>query len=134
MRSELTPCCGIPTFYDPELKNISDSRGIWRWKKIILGNAFHQLSEREAKAVLLHEVGHCKLRHLEKRLTMLWLVLWNPQKLLRLCIEQEYEADRFAARMGYGMDLVQLFCRMQRQQGPFHPELSERIARLTQGE
>jgi Zn-dependent protease with chaperone function len=119
--------------YDPELKNISDSRGIWRWKKIVVGPSFLRLDEREAGAVLLHEAGHCKLRHLEKRLTMLWLVLVSPKRLLRICLEQEYEADRFAAKCGYGNDLIRLFNRMSAQSpGPFHPELGSRIARLMQ--
>ena len=131
MKIALTPCLGIPVYYDPGLKNISDSRGLWWWKKIVLGPGFLQLSGREGCAVLLHEAGHCKLRHLEKRITMAWLVLVSPQRLLRICLEQEYEADRFAAGCGYGADLMRLFCRLQQAAGPFHPELSQRIARLT---
>lgn len=131
MRTALTPCLGIPVFYDPDLKNISDSRGLWRWKKILIGPLFLRLSEREAGAALLHEAGHCKLRHLEKRLTMAWLVLISPQRLLRFCLDQEHEADRFAAQCGYGADLAGLFARMEQQKGWFHPKLSERIARLT---
>ncbi len=130
----LAPCLGIPVVYDPGLKNISDSRGIWRWKKIVIGPNFAKLSEREQGAVLLHEAGHCLLRHLEKRLTMTWLVLVNPEKLLRLCINQEYEADQFAAVRGYGDGLVKLFCRMENADGTFHPELSSRIARLQKGD
>jgi Zn-dependent protease with chaperone function len=134
MRTKLQPCLGIPVYYDPKLKNISDSRGIWRWKKIVVGPSFNRLDDREAGAVLLHEAGHCKLRHLEKRLKMLWLVLISPQKLLRICLEQEFEADRFAARCGYGNDLIRLFHRLAEQPAPFHPKMSERIARLAQGE
>ena len=130
MKTQLTPCLGIPVFYDPDLKNISDSRGLWRWKKIIVGPQFKNLSEREAGAVLLHEAGHCKLRHLEKRISMAWLMLTSPQRLLNLCLAQEYEADAFAARCGYGNDLARLFARMQQGQGPFHPELASRISRL----
>ena len=132
MKKSLWPCLGIPVFYDPKLKNISDSRGLWRWKKIVVGPAFFRLDEREAGAVLLHEAGHVKLRHLEKRLTMLWLVLISPQKLLRICVEQEFEADRFAARCGYGADLTRLFHRLAREPQMFHPSLDERIARLTE--
>lgn len=135
MRTALTPCLGVPVYYDPELKPISDSRGLWRWKKIVLGPKFLGLPDREKAAVLLHEVGHCKLHHLEKRISMVWLVLFSPKRLLRLCMEQEHEADRFAARRGYGDDLARLFARtIGNGPGPFHPDRESRITRLRQGE
>ena len=130
MKHALTPCLGIPVYYDPKLKNISDTRGLRRWKKIVVGPGFLRLSEREAGAVLLHEAGHCKLHHLEKRLSMVWLVLVSPQRLLRICLEQEHEADDFAVKHGYGQDLAQLFSRMEQRKALFHPALSARIARL----
>ena len=57
---------GIPVRYDAALAVLSDSRGIGPWKKIVVGPTFHLLTERQKGAVLLHEVGHCKLCHTEK--------------------------------------------------------------------
>lgn len=137
MKLKLDKCLGIPVYYDDALTNISYSFAFWRWNKIVVGPAWRGLPEREAGAVLLHEAGHVKLRHFEKRLRMLWLVFVNPGRLLGLCAEQEFQADRFAAECGYGVELAQLFCRLQRSaekrpdSGPLHPDLSSRIMRLT---
>lgn len=108
---------------------ISDSRGLLRWKKIVVGPEFLQFPPREQQAILLHEVGHCKLRHLEKRLLALWRI-FSPRRLAELCIRQEFEADRFAHGCGYGPDLARAFQRVRASDSPLHPPIAERIARL----
>lgn len=57
---------GIRVVYDPRMVLISDSRGLWPCKKIVIGPAFLRLSDRQKGAVLLHEAGHCKLFHTER--------------------------------------------------------------------
>lgn len=79
------PCpkiLGIPVIYDADLPILSDSSGIWRWKKIFVGPYFYRLSERQQGAVLLHEAGHCKMLHVEKiilhallRPRLIWAVI-----------------------------------------------------------
>lgn len=124
-----TSCLGIRVVFDPTWSGISDSRGLFWWKRIFVGRAFLGFPPREQQAILLHEVGHCKLRHLEKRLLGLWRALWWPA-LFRLCVAQEYEADRFAAGCGYGPDLAQAFRRIRARKSPLHPPLEHRIQRL----
>lgn len=132
-RKPLPRCHGVPVSYDPGLKNISDSRGIWPFKKIVVGPQFLQLSPGEQGAVLLHEVGHCQLYHLEKRIAMMWLVLVSPKRLLRLCLAQEYEADAYAAKEGFAPYLASVFSRLQDAEGVLHPDLALRIERLRKG-
>ena len=128
---KIAPCLGIPVRFDAKYTGILDSRGLWRWKKIFVGPAFLAFPPREQQALLLHEVGHCKLKHLEKRLRSLWLLFWRPRALAVLCRAQELEADRFAAACGYGAELAEAFRRMKHVDSPLHPHISERIARLT---
>lgn len=125
------PCHGIPTEIDYSLPFICDSRGIGRWKKIVVGRAFFTFDDRQQSAFLLHEVAHCKLRHLEKRIAALWLLIWRPKRLAQLCIEQEFEADLFVARCGFGPDLARAFLRIgSAGEDPLHPPLTARVERL----
>jgi Zn-dependent protease with chaperone function len=128
---DLDPCLGIPVTFDPALKTISDSRGLWRWKRIFVGPSFRSFPPREQAAMLLHEVGHCKLRHLERRIfAALYLIFWPPA-LARYCQRQEFQADLFAAHCGYGADLAHAFMRLRSVAGgPLHPPTEERISRL----
>jgi len=123
-------CHGIRVVYDPNTSSISDSRGLWRWKKIIVGNNFFRFPPREQQAILLHEVGHCKLRHLEKRIASTWWVVIAPRRLIELCVEQEFQADRYAAAHGYGDDLARAFSRIRGESNLLHPPLEERRRRL----
>ena len=150
MRTALTPCLGIPVYYDSGLKYVfADSRGFWRWKWIVVGPHFARLPPEFKKVVLLHEVGHVKLRHHEKRIARLWMLL-SPSRFSRYFKEQEHEADEFAAsacgrakvitfyrlQLDYsearppiqktGMDAV-----MEKVAKVFHPDLQLRIARLS---
>ncbi len=124
-------CLGIPVHYSERLRVICESRGIWRWKKIVVGPDFTQFPPREKMAFLLHEAGHCKLHHVEKRLLNLWWLLIWPRRLVRLCVEQEHQADLFVKNCGYGADLARAFSRLVEMEKTLHPPIKERIARLT---
>jgi hypothetical protein len=126
----IEPCLGVPVRYDPRSRMISEARGILFWKEIVVGPEFFRFTSREQQALLLHEVGHCKMKHLEKRLARLWLALWNPKRLADYCIAQELEADRFAAACGYRQELIMVFSRMKPEYAPFHPANSDRISHL----
>lgn len=123
-------CMGIPVRYDPNAKIISDSRGIWPFKRIMIGPTFFNFDEREKQAILLHEAGHCLLFHLEKRIAHLWLLLWSPADLARYCEAQEYQADRFVSECRYGVDLARAFSKISEDGGALHPGTHSRIARL----
>ena len=132
-RTRLDDCFGIPVIFDSELKVVSQSRGIWPWKRIFLGPSFAEFPSREQAAILLHAVGHCKMRHLEKRIAGSWRVLFGGSALVRLCVAQEYEADAFAANCGYAVELAKAFSRMElagSHGGGLHPGTRNRIERL----
>ena len=126
---KISPVLGIPIVYKPKLKKIAESRGIGPWKKICIGPSFFGFPPREQQAILLHEVGHCKLKHLEKRLANLWLI-FRPALLAELCKRQEFEADRYAAGCGYGADLARAFLRLKVEPHPLQPDRDERVSRL----
>lgn len=131
-KQKIEKCLGIEVRFDPKARVVSDSRGLWRWKKIVVGPDFLRLPPAEQQAILVHEVGHCKMRHLEKRIASLWLLLWSPTRLIQLCHEQEFQADRYAAGCGYGSALAQALGRFHSTgSGFWHPALAERIARLS---
>lgn len=109
---------------------LCESRGIWPLNRIVVGRAFFAFPPREQQAMLLHEVGHVKLRHVAERARALWKVVLRPQEFAALCRRQEFEADAFAAHCGYASELAQAFGRIKAASGPLHPPVLERIARL----
>lgn len=140
--SELPHCMGVPVRFDPQLSYISDSRGLFRWKVIVVGPSFFALGAREKQAVLAHEAGHCKLKHLERRILRLWLLLM-PKRLLAYCHQQEYEADQFSKACGFGEAMISVLERVMLYQDEpanaaatqlagslYHPPLQSRIERL----
>jgi len=122
---------GIPLRYDPNMKTIAESRGLWPFKAVYLGPQLPCFPPREQQAFLLHEAGHCMLFHLEKRIANLWRLVWPPA-FFRYLRMQELQADRFVAHCGYGEDLARGFERIIPTQSVFHPPISERVARLRQ--
>lgn len=132
-------CLGVAVYFDAKLTdNYALASGIGRWARVRIGTPLAQLPPREQQAVLMHEIGHVKLRHMEKRLLNLWRIFWPPS-LLRYCRNQEFEADRFAADYGYRVEMMQSIMRIERalklekrheDAGHWHPSLKERIARL----
>jgi Zn-dependent protease with chaperone function len=141
MQNSMTQCMGVPVRFDEDLPYISDSRGLWRWKEIVVGPSYFALTAREKQAVLAHEAGHCKLLHLEKRILRLWLLVM-PKRLLAYCHQQEYQADQFAKACGYGAAMISLLERVALVQSEggaaqtqlvgslYHPPLQSRIERL----
>lgn len=122
-------CLGIPVRYDPSLRVISDSRGVWPFKRIVVGPAIQNFTREEGQAILMHEAGHCKLFHLEKRLARLWMLV-RPQMLGDYCKRQEYQADYFVVQLGRGRELVSVLEKTQSRGGPIHPDAASRIERL----
>jgi hypothetical protein len=123
----IEPCLGIPVRFSPAARVICDSRGIWRWKEIVVGPDFFRFPPAEQQALLLHEAGHCLRFHVERRILA---ILTRPWAVAGLCRAQEYEADNFVRSAGRGLALASAFSRLRSAPGPFHPPLSERISRL----
>ena len=121
---------GIPVRVNPRTKLISYSAWPWPAKRIIVGPQWFMLDPRTRAAILLHEAGHCKLFHLEKRLASLWRLAWSPKSLLALCVEQELEADTYAAERGYGAELIMLYSTLTEQESIYHPSVAERCKRI----
>ncbi len=127
----MTPSClGIRVVHDPSLRWIAHSRGIGPWKKIVVGNDFFNFTPREQGAILLHEAGHCKLCHVEKRIINLWRA-FIPKLMFDYLRNQEYQADYYAAQCGYGVDLATAFAKLRAvPQKLWYPDVDTRIARL----
>ena len=123
-------CLGFPVAYNPRSKSISDSRGLWPFKRIVVGPFFSIFGDREKQAILLHEAGHCKMFHLEKRVVRAFTSIFRPSLLSEYCRAQEFAADQFAAGCGYALDLASALSRIKSSGGPLHPDLSIRISRL----
>ncbi len=110
---------------------IVETRGIFRWKCVVVGPSFFRFPPREQQAILLHEVGHVKLNHVEKRLLRIWQIVLLPFAFARFCVAQEFQADYFAAECGYAIDLASALSRMRPDaRAALHPAVGERIARL----
>lgn len=122
-------CLGIPVHFDPSLRVLCDSRGIWPFKRIVVGPAIRMFTQRETEAILMHEVGHCKLFHLEKRLLNLWKII-APQELAEYCRNQEYQADNFVCQLGKGRELLSAFNKIVSAGSTLHPDMASRIERL----
>lgn len=106
------------------------ARGFWPLKWIEVSESFFQLDAREQKAVLLHEVGHCRYLHMEKR--MLMLPFFWTDWVRRSAIKQELEADAYVKDMDYGDDMVRYLRRhlKNRDSGHFYPSILLRIDAL----
>lgn len=119
---------GYPVTFNPR-GVLAVARGVWPFKRIVVGPAWLLLSPREQHAVLLHEAHHCRAWHMELRILALpFVLLPRVQKWARM---MELAADAFAVREGYGIDLINLVVR--RGDGgtdPFYPTHCERLAHL----
>lgn len=123
-------CLGIEVRYDENMKFISESRGLWPFKKIVVGPLLRSFPEREQQAILLHEVGHCKMFHLEKRILRIFTAFFRPKLIIAYCQAQELAADQFAAGCGYALDLAHAFSRLKPVPDRWHPPRDTRISRL----
>ena len=124
---------GVPVWRTPEPNVLAHTRGIWPWKKIVVGPAWKRLSHDEQIAVLLHEIYHVKMFHVEQRLLALPL-LWLP------CVKywagrQELACDAYVARNGFGVEMVRVLRSYYRQQPReqfehWYPHPGVRVQRL----
>lgn len=127
---ELPRVLGYPVVLDPECENISQVHGFWRPGKIVVGPNFFKLNQFEQGAVLVHEVGHLELGHARARWRRWWWLLLKPAAFRAMCIEQEYEADHYAAERGYAGGLASIYGRIENAEGLLHPPVASRIERL----
>jgi Zn-dependent protease with chaperone function len=118
----------IPVRYDPKVRTIASARHTAWGRYIAVGPTWFQLRPREREAVLYHELGHLRSWHLIKR----WVAvpLFWTQWVRRLAVEQEYQADDYAAKHGYAMDFICVLMGYCRDGGEFYPLLQDRIERL----
>ena len=121
---------GIPVFVDESSHLTADSRGIWPWKKIVLGISFFYLERREKEAVLLHEAAHCKKFHMERRIAAIPLLFLRPAFANEIAISHEIEADRFAAERGFAVELLSVLRKIGGKEGRFYPTFDERAKHL----
>ena len=130
MVGELPRVMGHRVLYRESCEHISCVHGFWRPGKIVVGPMFNRLTPFEQGAVLVHEVGHLELGHPRQRWRRWWWLIVKPAAFRAMCIEQEYEADRFAAERGYGPALVSIYARIENASGLLHPPVQARIAKL----
>ena len=121
---------GIVVRFDEDFPGVAESRGIWPFKRIVVGARFFHMHGSTQRAVLLHEAGHCKLFHMERRILALPALFLNPGFANDLCVRQELQADKFAADKGFGVELLALIRRMEGDHGRFYPSRERRIAQL----
>lgn len=97
-------------------------------KRVIVGALHSKLPISQQFAVEMHEVAHCHFHHIEKR----WLcLLMNPWNYSRLCKQQEFDADRYAAERGHAQGLID-FLRDENEESFLYPSHSERRQHLKQ--
>lgn len=100
------------------------------WKRVRVGRGFEKLSHIHRVGVLAHEMGHCHYHHTEIRILLLlipfmWLFLpW-------VCRRQELQADRYAAKTGFGPELYDFLLQHGGDGGLLHPSGSDRLAALS---
>ncbi len=102
------------------------------WTHIRTGALFEALPHGFQRAVLLHEEGHIRLRHIAARIAIAWHFVTLRASLADIqavAHAQELEADRYAASRGYAHQLIGL-ARLGLIAGPWHPSAQERIDNL----
>ena len=106
---------------------VAASASFFWWKRIYVSALFCQLSSSEQQAVIAHELYHCAMHHSEWRA----LALMFPAWMKRMCHRQEFEADLFAAKLGYGEALIKVLSRFG-EGGNIHPATAKRIEVIEQ--
>lgn len=105
----------------------------WPFGSVIFtGNHFYKLSHNFQRAVLLHEEGHIRLGHHRKRIKSAFLFFLRLRTFADVRKEthkEEFEADLYAASLGYGHHMIGL-ARLGLSGGAWHPSANERIANL----
>lgn len=90
---------------------------------IVVGRFFLPLPEAEQDAIIAHEYGHIRLHSLARRTFDTWAL-----GLRGMLHQHEFEADAFAARLGYAEPLAAYLSRSR--DDPLHPPIAERVSRL----
>ena len=121
---------GIPVYVDVHSHLTADSRGIWPFKKIVLGVTFFFLTERQREAVLCHEAAHCKKFHMERRIAAIPLLFLRPAFANEIAMSHELEADRFAAERGFAVELLAVLRKLGGKEGRFYPTFDARARNL----
>lgn len=119
---------GYPLRHTPGADLYAEAHGVWKWKWIEVGDPWFRLSGAQQQAVLLHEVGHLRHFHLEKRLALL-PIFWSGIAR-RVAQQQEMQADEFAAQHGYGLALGMFLGQNHRGDGEFYPRIQERLTNI----
>jgi hypothetical protein len=117
----------VPVVFNPRVA-VAEARGFWPLKRIVIGTAFAFLDWHMQRAVLLHELWHCRRFHMEQRLAMLpfcWL-----RRVRDYAMQQELDADAFVASHGFGPEMINVIRLYHFGGGDFHPSPDVRIAAL----
>jgi Zn-dependent protease with chaperone function len=88
---------------------------------------FYELPNVQQAAVMAHEEGHKRLRHLWVQLLY---VFASDARRSALLHAQEFEADAYAKARGHGSALANVLRRSPAPACHTHPATKERIARL----
>jgi beta-lactamase regulating signal transducer with metallopeptidase domain len=100
---------------------------------IRIGTPFWRLSNAERAAVILHELGHYKHKHLWQHLWFLFAWPFAPLYFAKRVKEHEFEADLHVVKHGFGTALVNVLSQhVNEPPGPLHPSAFERIVRIKQ--
>ena len=119
---------GYPVYFTTDRRVFAEARGIWRWKKIIVGVGWNVLPYEEQIAALLHEAHHCRAHHFEIRLLLL-PICWTKWSQ-RIAQRQELACDRFAHDNGFGHEMLHIVSKTQGGGGEFYPLLKDRVDHL----
>lgn len=122
---------GIKVFFDPCLQIPAQSKGLWPFKKIVVGKQYLPITPREKMAILSHEEAHCKKFHLERRILALWAIIFFPKLAAKWACQHELDADAFAAKHGYGVELREALSGFKSPPSMFYPPFKVRAAALT---
>jgi len=107
--------------WQTELETVAFSAGPF----VVTGRYFYKLPRNEQLAIIAHERGHIFHRHQLKRLW--WVVSLQWAGIAEKCRLQEYQADRYAVRMGHGKGLISFLKRIGPHENPLHPTPALRI-------
>lgn len=120
---------GVPVHMTDDVDIVAQARGIWPWKKIVVGPVWHTLATDLRTAILLHEIWHVKMFHVEQRLLM--IPLYWTKWVRRIVEEQEFRCDAHAAECGFGLEMARVIRRIHAQDpSEWHPKPGTRILRL----
>lgn len=74
-------------------------------KRIYTGALFETLEYRQRQAVIAHEVGHLRGHHTEWRVICFLIAPFCAKKVFHW---QEFQADAYAVKLGYGLEMLAL--------------------------